>query len=305
MEMIMLEKIGTVVGWIALLYFLCIFVWLLGAWLVESRIIQRSVQRVIDGTRAQIREVGLPTFLLLCAFTVAMTISAQKRAGDGGDDNVVNDLVGRVSPRPPQGEGSGGLGETTLPRGGVSGPPRVVFQSPLAFSGGAPVNFTNPPGILVQTIMLATKADAADLATLMDVTDPYSMEFARLRFAAAGGGAAPEMSATEQSLADQFDPGQWRVVALDLPGPVPLDALHFGNSAGRAAWQREWRGGIKEVVCFSAPPNEDIRAGTANYLAVRWRFAGWPYTATPAQRQTAIDAGLNYGVVWATVIIVR
>jgi len=300
MEMIMLEKIGTVVGWIALLYFLCIFVWLLGAWLVESRIIQRSVQRVIDGTRAQIREVGLPTFLLLCAFTVAMTISAQKRAGDGGD--VMN---GAQASLPVTGKGSGGLGETTLPRGGVSGPPRVVFQSPLAFSGGAPVNFTNPPGILVQTIMLATKADAADLATLMDVTDPYSMEFARLRFAAAGGGAAPEMSATEQSLADQFEPGTWRVVALDLPDPVPLDALHFGNSAGRAAWQRGWRGAIKEVVCFSAPPNGDIRAGTANYLAVRWRFAGWPYTATPAQRQAAIDAGLNYGVVWATVIIVK
>jgi len=292
MEMFVVEKIGNAVCWVMMFYFLFVFVVFLGVWAVESRIIQRIVQGIIDGTRAHIREMGLPMFLFFCAFTVAMSITAQKRKGDDGN------FVRGLDPALESGV------EPPHIRGG-SESSRVVFQSALQPSGGgAPVCFTNQTGTLVQTILLATKADAADLATLIDVTVPYAMEIARLRVVSEGI-YMPEMSAVERQLAGQFAAGTWQVVAVDFPEPVPLDTLHFGNSAGRAAWQREWRGGIKEVVCFDTPPNEDIRAGTANYLAVRWKFAGYPYRATPAQRRAAIVAGLDYGVVWGTVIIVK
>jgi hypothetical protein len=193
-----------------------------------------------------------------------------------------------------------------VPRGDPPEPPRVVFQSAVPANGGAPVSFTNE-NISVQTVMLATKATAADLATLIDVTVPYSREVARLRVAH-GGMPAPRMTAAERQLTGQFGPGdwgEWRVVLIEFQDPVPLDALHFGNSAGRAAWMRGWGGPVKEIVCFSAPPCEDIRAGTCNYLAIRWGFAGHPYTATLAQRQAAIDAGLKYGVAWSTLIMIR
>jgi hypothetical protein len=158
--------------------------------------------------------------------------------------------------------------------------------------------------------MLSAIADAAaDLATLMDVTAPYSQETARIRIAEAGW-ALPEMTAAEQALTGQFISGtggfisdRWLVIAIDLESPVPLDELHFGDTAGRAAWQRVWQGGIGGVVCFDAPPDEDVRSGVAAFLALRGGFGG--YKATPAQRQAAIGAGLNYGIDWATVIIVR
>ena len=189
-------------------------------------------------------------------------------------------------------------------RGGDPGPPRVVFQSdvPYAGAGGGAVCFTDAPNAFVRSVILATKADAADLATLVDVTAPYSVETARIRVVQEGG-ALPEMTGMEASLTTQFAPGQWRVIALDFGGPLPLDALHFGDSAGRAEWQRAWGGAIAEAVCLDAPPGADILAGTANYLSLRWKFGGHP--ATPAQRKAAIAAGLNYGVDWATIISIR
>ena len=48
---------------------------------------------------------------------------------------------------------------------------------------------------------------------------------------------------------------------------------------------------------------ETARLRIANYLALRGRFTGYP--ATTAQRQAAIAAGLNYGIVWGTIIIVK
>jgi hypothetical protein len=303
MDLSVVEGIRDAMLWLAMSAFGVIFVVLMIVWVVESRVIQR----VIDDTRGQIRAVGLPMYLLLCAFAVAMSISAQKRKGDGGDGEANGFGVRGLDPAFRAGgnpHSESGVEPPHSIRGGDSGPPRVVFQSALPSSGGAPVCFTNQPDTSVQTIMLATQADAADLATLIDCTVPHAMEFARLRVVHEGI-YMPEMSAMEQSLTGQFEPGRWQVIAVDFPDPVPLDALHFGNSAGRPAWQREWRGAIKEVVCFSTPPCENIRAGTANYLAVRWGFAGYPYTATPAQRQAAIEAGLNYGVAWGTVIIVK
>ena len=182
----------------------------------------------------------------------------------------------------------------------------MVFQSSPGFSaGGAPVRFTSLPGTRVQTVMLAAQAGSpADLATLIDAP-----ETARLRTARDGGWAFPEMTEMEQSLTAQFFPGQggfisgWVVTEVTFGAPVPLEALRFGGSAGRPEWGRGWWGAIAEAVCFDAPPGVDVRAGVANYLALRWKFGGHP--ATPAQRKAAIAAGLNYGVDWATIISIR
>ena len=190
----------------------------------------------------------------------------------------------------------------TPPRG-VPEPPRVVLQTSLALSaGGGPVCFTDQPHALVQTVMLATKAAAADLATLIDVTVPGSMDLARLRTVRGGG---PEISATESSLTTQFTPGTWQVITIDLPDPVPLDALHFGGTAGLPEWQRGWQGTVSGIVCFDTPPCADARAGTASLLALRGGFPGAPYRSTHAQKMAAARAGLKYGVDWATVIIIR
>ena len=294
METLVVGRIGNVVCWVMMSYFLIIFVALMGVWVVESRIIQR----VIDGTRHRIREMGAPMFLLFCAFAVAMSITAQKRAGDGG--NFVRGLDPTLE-----------SGVEPSHRGGASGPSRVVFQSArsFAFNGGGPICFTNVPDVEVQTVMLAVRADPADLATLVDAP-----ETARLRIAQTEGWTPPGMTPTEQSLTGQFlDPWtgdfftDWLVAEITFDAPVALASLRFGNSAGRPEWDRVWRGGIKGIVCFNAPlDSEDVRAGVANWLALRGQFGkGHPYAATPAQRQAAIEAGLKSSVDWVTVIVIR
>jgi hypothetical protein len=157
---------------------------------------------------------------------------------------------------------------------------------------------------MVQTLMLAAKAtDAVDLATLIDAP-----ETARIRVVQ-DDWLMPPVTATEQSLTGQFfsTVGQfisdWIVVEISFDCQIPLSSLRFGNSAGRAAWNRYWRGEIRGVVAFNTPPCDDVRAGTSSLLALRGGFGG--YKATYAQRKAAVGAGLNYGVDWATVIIIR
>jgi len=197
-------------------------------------------------------------------------------------------------------DGSGGEPtEEPVVRGGEGGdaPARVVFQSALPAMPDYPVCFSNSPGILVRTVMVAAVGDAADLATLIDAP-----ETARIRVAAEGG-AMPPMTAQEASLTSQFTPAQWIVAEVDFGEPVPLGSLRFGDTAGRPLWGRVWQGEIAEVVCFGASPDADVRAGVANYLSVRGNFHGHP--ATYAQKKAAIEAGLKYGLVWGTVIIVK
>jgi hypothetical protein len=263
------------------------------------------LQECFDDYRQLVRSMSPLSLTLAVSFALWMTVSAQKRSGDGGN-NEGGHLARGLDPA----SENGGEPPDSTTAGMPSLPSRVVFQAKPDFNGGAPVNFTNE-NIFVQTVMLATKTETAtDLATLVDVTVPYSREVARLRVAHEGV-SAPRMTAAERQLTGQFfsDTGQfttgWVVVEITFGAPVPLDALHFGNTAGRAAWQRGWGGPVREVVCFNTPPCGDVRAGVGNYLAVRWGFAGYPYTATLAQRQAAVDAGLNYGVAWGTLILVR
>ena len=162
----------------------------------------------------------------------------------------------------------------------------------------SPVCFTNMPGVAVQTVILAAKGAAADLATLFD-----GPEAARLRLPP-GGVPAPEMTTAELSLAGQFAPGKWQVAAVDLGAPSPAGGLFFGGSAGRPEWRRNWRGEIAEVVCFNAPPDADVRAGVAHYLALRWGVKGVP-PATAAQRKAALEAGLRSGFAWSTLVILK
>lgn len=161
----------------------------------------------------------------------------------------------------------------------------------------SPVCFPGATNITVQTLMLAARGDSADLATLADAP-----ETARLRIAAEGA-QEPEMTEAERSLTEQFQPDRWLTVGIDLETPTNLPALFFGGSAGRPEWSRNWRGEIAEIVGFSTPPSADVRAGVANYLSIRWGFGGHP--ATPEQRQAAIDAGLDYGRTWGSVILIR
>lgn len=253
-------------------------------------------------------------FALLAGHLALSAVKVGPPAGGGGGADDME------SP----GGGAGGLPLSLEPLGILPAPEalsgegaavegRVVFQATPGFDGSGtdappPVCFTGAEGAAVRVVMASVCGEVADLATLADVTAPYSRDTARLR-AAEGGGAAPAMTAAEAALAAQFclphrGPEEWRVVALEFGAPVPLECLCFGDTAGRAAWGRRWRGGIGDVVCFDAPPSDDARAGVASWLAAR-RGAGRHHPATAAQRRAAADAGLKYGVAWSTLIIVR
>jgi hypothetical protein len=186
---------------------------------------------------------------------------------------------------------------------------RVVFQSErsFAYNGGGGVCFTNQD-VEVQTLLVAANAThPADLSTLVDAP-----ETARIRIAHDDGWAPPAMTVMEQSLTGQFFPDMglfttnWTVVEICFDAPVALSSLTFGNSAGAPGWDRFWRGEIRGIVAFDAPlGDEDVRKGVASFLALRGGFPGSPYQATYAQRKAAIEAGLNSGVDWATVIIIK
>jgi len=245
----------------------------------------KAVCQAAAMVRESVRKNGLVETLVICLFVVPLLYVGGTKKGGGGTAS---------------GGLSGGKGTTTetagVRGGGSAGPPRVVFQS--AVDGTVfPARFTDAPGTPVQAVMLAAIGDAADLATLIDAP-----ETARIRIVQEGY-AEPAMTAMEQSVTAQFTPAQWLVAEVDFGAPVPLGELFFGNTAGPSQWERVWQGEIAEIVAFSAPPGADVRAGVANYLAVKGKFYGHP--ATSAQRQAAIEAGLNYGLVWGTVIIVK
>jgi len=172
----------------------------------------------------------------------------------------------------------------------------------LSFAGNAtntpsPIRFGNTDAVTVQTLMFATRGDSADLATLLDAP-----ETARLRLIS-DGSHQTEPSSVEQSLTRQFIPQQWQLVAVDFETPAHLSGMVFGGTAGRPVWNRGWRGEIAEIVGFDMPPDADIRAGVANYLAIRWGLG--PNPASPGQRQAAINAGLDYGLVWGSVFFLK
>ncbi|MEI7901196.1 MAG: hypothetical protein WCK89_13165 [bacterium] len=186
------------------------------------------------------------------------------------------------------------------------GIPAIVPATPdlnaVSFGDGgtntpSPVCFADTATVTVQTLILVTRGAAADLATLTDAP-----ESARLRITAAEG-QEPEMSGPERLLTEQFLPDRWLTVGIDFETPADLPGLFFGGSAGRPEWFRNWRGEIAEIVGFDTPPDADVRAGVANYLSLRWGFGGHP--ATSAQRQAAINAGLHYGNVWSTLLILK
>jgi hypothetical protein len=255
-------------------------------------------------------------------------VTALRQNGGSGPSSFADGDAGQQS-APPETRGSTQAG----PLNATAEPSRVVFQSTpaydprtetafdaepgwcgpdavpatpeldaVSFGGGgtgtpSPVRFADTEEVAVQTLILATRGDPADLATLIDA--PAT---ARLRIAADGGREA-EMSGAERSLTEQFLPDRWLTVEIDFETPENLPGLFFGGSAGRPEWSRNWRGEIAEIVGFGTPPDAAARAGVANYLSLRWGFGGHP--ATPGQRQAAIDAGLRYGLVWGSVVIIK
>ena len=172
----------------------------------------------------------------------------------------------------------------------------------LSFDGAgpgipSPVCFTGATNAAVQTVILAVRGSATNLATLADAP-----ETARLRIAAEGD-PVPDMTAAERALTESLTPDQWQVAEIDFDEPANLAVVFFGGSAGRPEWLRNWRGEIAEAVGFSTSPDGDVRAGVANYLSIRWGFGGHP--ANAQQRQAAINAGLNSGHVWGTILFFK
>jgi len=276
--------------------------------------------------------------VVLCAYC---TVKAQKPSGtEGGGTNAPQETAQQASavsrlPSSPNGTRTSTDADEALSgsRTASAGPSRIVFQSTLAsdpsavpvfigepgwitpaavsaipklnalsFDGAgpdipSPVCLTNATNAAVQTVVLAVRGNAADLATLVDA--PVT---ARIRIAAEGC-PEPDMTAAERALTVSLTPGQWQVAEVDFDLPAGLPEVFFGGSAGRPEWLRNWRGEIAEVVAFNTTPDEDARAGVANYLAVRWGIGGYP--ANARQRQAAIDAGLNYGSTWGTLLFFK
>ena len=111
------------------------------------------------------------------------------------------------------------------------------------------------------------------------------------------------MTGVEHALTEAMTPGRWNMLEVDFGEPADMAGLFFGDTSGDSDWIRRWRGEIAELVAFDVPPDGDTRAGVANYLAIRWGFGGYP--ATSSQRDAANAAGLHYGVVWGSVIIIK
>lgn len=179
----------------------------------------------------------------------------------------------------------------------------------LSFAGGSegclsPVHFPDMTNTTASTVMLVARGNVADLATLIDAP-----ETARLRVVPAWFPEPPDMTALEHALTEAVtpepweEPDRWKMLEVDFEESADLAGLFFGGTAGDSDWLRGWRGEIAELVAFDVPPDGDTRAGVANYLAVRWGFGGYP--ATFAQRDAARAAGLNSGIVWGSVIIIK
>ena len=273
--------------------------------------------------------------IVLCAYC---TVTAQK-PGNASSNAPAASLPGNArqaggSAAPPPPPPPSPPPPPDGPRGVRSGPSRIVLQATpasdpgvaaafsgepgwslpaavpatpklnaLSFAGNvtnpvSPVCFPNAAEVTVQTLMLVTRGDAADLATLADAPEP-----ARLRLVS-DGSRQTEPNAAELALTRQFVPQRWQVVAVDFGSPASLPEIFFGGTAGRPVWDRGWRGEIAEIVGFDTPPDADVRAGVANYLSIRWGLAP-RHPASPAQRQAAIDAGLAYGLVWGSVLLLR
>ena len=223
---------------------------------------------------------------------------------------------------------------------GVPGPSRIVLQSTLATDpravpafigesgwaapvavpvtsrlaalsfaeGGAncpsPVYFPDMTNTTVSAVMLVARGNLADLATLADAP-----ETARLRVVPEWSPEPPDITMIERALTEAVtpgrreEPGRWKVLEVDFGEPADMAGLFLGGTAGEPVWVRGWRGEIAELVAFDAPPDGDMRAGVANYLAIRWGLGGYP--ATFAQRDAAKAAGLHYGVAWGSVLIIK
>ena len=169
----------------------------------------------------------------------------------------------------------------------------------------SPVRFPGMTNIAVSTVLLVARGEAVDLATLID-----GQEIARLRVMPAGCPEWSPVTGLERALTEAVVTrwwwevsGQWNVLEIDFGAPADLGWLFFGGTAGRPAWLRNWRGEIAELAAFNAPPDADTRAGVANYFSIRWGFGGYP--ATSAQRVAAMAAGLDYGIVWGTALIIK
>ncbi len=172
----------------------------------------------------------------------------------------------------------------------------------LSFDGAGPgvpcpVRFAGATNVAVRTVVLAARGSATNLATLVD-----GPETARLRIAP-DGSVDPDAGAIERAPTENQRPGPGAGAGQSFGVNTPRPPGVFGGSAGRPDWRRNWRGEIAEVIGFNAPPDPDVRAGVANYLAIRWGFGGHP--ATTEQRQAAVAAGLRYGRTWGTALIFR
>ena len=175
-------------------------------------------------------------------------------------------------------------------------------MSTVSFTGDslplpAPLYAAAASNILVQTVMIAARGAASDLATLLDAQEPVALRVVN------DGGSMHATNGNEKRVAATFVAERYRVLQLDFAGPFVLSDLFFGGAAGRPEWRCNWQGEIAEVVGFDQTPGADVLHGTANYLANRWN-AG-PHPASSAQRAAAKAAGLDIGDVWMTTIMVR
>ena len=96
----------------------------------------------------------------------------------------------------------------------------------------SPLKVFQMTNILVTTLMICARSEAADLSTLIDGATP-----AMLRVIS-DGGSMVEHDSDVDSLADAFIADVYRVFTVDFAEPVPLSDLFFGGSVGRPEWRR-------------------------------------------------------------------
>lgn len=181
------------------------------------------------------------------------------------------------------------------PRSGMS----VASFAANELETPSPLKVFQMTNILVTTLMICARSEAADLSTLIEGATP-----AMLRVISDGGSMIEHDSDVDiDSLADAFIEGRYRVFTVDFAEPVPLSDLFFGGSVGRPEWRRNWQGEIAEIIGFDIAPDTDIHCGTANYLANH--CSGGSYPATSKQRAAAKAAGLYTGSTWMTIIMIR
>ena len=178
----------------------------------------------------------------------------------------------------------------------------------VAVSGVAsPMSFgPAETGLVSRAFIVADGGDAAFCSTLLDAPCPL-----RLFLEDEGGTVHFATSSVLSTLALSIDfaPGTTYLAGphlyeIHLDEPCPLNELHIGGNPATPAWNRNWNGGVGEVV-FAAPSvTETDAAAIRSYLSKKWGIGRYR-SGMSDELATLRTLGIRTGGVYGSMLIMR